>query len=205
MMIAELVSFQNLLRRSGDRRVSASRVYKSWWSSDDWYQGWSRGSIIFLTMSSVVILVWVLGELIGYFTGPGYGSIVLSLASVFINVALFVGIMLVLSTSGASDAFDEKGVLSDDVGWRGVPQRIMLCVLGSSGGSLSAGVYHDSWNGRLLFLRDELKRISDETKTDTDAKIKALEIALCEHIDRRLGPAPARTSKNSLDEALKKR
>jgi hypothetical protein len=204
-MIAELVSFQNLLRRSGDRRVSTARVYKSWWSSDAWYRGWSRGSIIFLALSSVVILVWVLGETIGYFSGPGYGNVVLSLASIFINVALFVGIMLFLSNSGATDAFDEKVVSSDDVGWRDVPQRIMLCLLGSSGGSLSAGVFHDSWKGRLLFLRDELKRISEENKADTDAKIKALEIALCEHIDRRLGTSTSKGSKNSLDEAFKKR
>ena len=43
MLIAELVSFQNLLRRHGEEEVATYGVYSVWCWSDSWANGWSRG------------------------------------------------------------------------------------------------------------------------------------------------------------------
>lgn len=110
MMAAALVSFQNLLRRSipqgGPSSSSPIHVggplYATWWSSESWVRCWSRESVVFFSLASLVALVWTIGELVGYLTGALEGNVWLSFGSICVNVTLFVGIMMFLA-SGASE------------------------------------------------------------------------------------------------------
>jgi len=174
MMIAELVSFQNLLKRNEMSDQSAgSMVYATWWSSDSWAHGWSRGSVVFFGLSSLVVVTWTVAEVLGHLVGTQYGNLWMSLGSVCVNVALFVCIMLVLSV-GASEKTDKKFCGE----WYGrYFQKAMLRMLGSSGGksgSAQSGMDLE-WNGRLLYLRNEMVRLSNETKEDCRSMMRLLE------------------------------
>ena len=181
MMIAELVSFQNLLRRNivsesssqhSLNNAGAPPVYTDWWSSESWAQGWSRGSIVFFTCSALVLVTWTLGEVIGYMAGASYGNVWMSLGSVSVNVGLFVGIVLFLSTgatthnnNAASD--DNKGDNDEHANlfvklYAQYFQKTLVKFLGSSGGGGDDGSKDQLWRGRLLFLRNEISQVSAE-------------------------------------------
>jgi hypothetical protein len=189
MMIAELVSFQNLMRRSGqpDQAASSSlgQLYTTWWSSDySWARGWSRGSVVFFTLSSLVMVSWTIGEVVGYLVGARYGNISMSLGSVCVNVGLLCGIMLFLST-GASDGNNSKGGTDENDSkqhsklcdeWYGrYFQNTMVRLLGSSGGKARLNGTEHMWQGRLHFLRNEMLRISNETKKGRNNMMRSLE------------------------------
>lgn len=172
-MIAELVSFQNLLKRhvvSDD--TAGSMVYATWWSSDSWAQGWSRGSVVFFALSCLVVVGWTVAEVLGHLVGVQYGNIWMSLGSVCVNVGLFVCIMLVLSV-GASEKTDTRFCGE----WYGRHfQKAMLRMLGSSGETSSNPSGIDlEWNGRMHFLRNEMVRLSNDTKEECRSIIKSLE------------------------------
>lgn len=60
MLIAELASFQSLLRRrdqdakSPESPTAKGNVYSKWWTSSGLSHNWSRGSILFLWLSMIV-------------------------------------------------------------------------------------------------------------------------------------------------------
>ena len=91
---------------------------------------------------------------------------------------LLLAIMFLLS-KGSNMSWE-----GTNMSWEGgIPQRIVLRLLGTSGGAgRSRGTFQDSWKGRLLYLRDEIKALSDKTTAETDAKIKSLETTLSEKI-----------------------
>lgn len=173
-MIAELVSFQNLLKRNSERdQYVDSNVYKAWWSSDSWARGWSRGSMVFLALSTIVTFTWTIAEVLGHLVGTKYGNIWMSLGSVCVNVVLFVCIMIVLSL-GASDGKDTKFHCNEWVAR--YFQKSMLKLLGSSGGVSKFQLKHDlEWNGRLNYLRNEMIRLSEDTTDRCSNMIKLLE------------------------------
>lgn len=189
MMIAELVSFQNLLRRNGQPNqissASPDQLYTAWWSSGySWALGWSRGSVVFFALSSLVTGSWAIGELVGYFMGTDEGNLLMSLSSVFVNVGLLCGIMFVLPT-GASDSNISKGEMDDDDSshhsklfgeWYGrYFQKTMVRFLGSSGGTMQINGTDHMWQGRLVFLRNEMCRIDNETQKDRKNMMQSLE------------------------------
>lgn len=188
MLIAELVSFQNLLKRTGKKQPQApQRVYKDWWSEGSWIKGWSRGSIMFFTLSSTVVVIWIVSETSGLLSGNRYGNIWMSLISIFVIVVLFVGIMVFLST-GASTIVTRLNVTKnsseDDhhasphcCDWYGrLVQRVMLRLLGNSEiASGPAGPESEAWRGRLVFLQEEMVRLAEESREQSDQKVHALE------------------------------
>jgi len=109
MLLAELVSFQDLLRRNttdssnfdgGNELLDMSMVYSQWWTGDlSKSYGWSRGSIMFFTLSSGVVLIWIFGETVGYLSGERYGNYVFSFGSILVNILVFVAILKFLSES----------------------------------------------------------------------------------------------------------
>lgn len=99
MLIAELVSFQNLLRKSPTTAGRAThplsrtsifrtqQLYGDFWNNN----GWSPGSVVFFKASAVVVVTWTLSEITGYLLRERKrGNIMLSLGSIFVNVLLFV-------------------------------------------------------------------------------------------------------------------
>jgi hypothetical protein len=189
MMIAELVSFQNLLRRSKcmhsksstslrtiELEVEVERLYEAWWwSYDAWAKGWSRGSVVFFTLSFLVITAWALGEVCGHLIGERYGNIWMSLGSVSCNVILYIGIMTFLSR-GAVDTNGSRGTVESTEWYQRYFQKTMARILGSSGSQSHNTVGVESkWNGRLSFLCDEMKRISKDATASYSGKIHSLE------------------------------
>ncbi len=189
MMIAELVSFQNLLRRnvqtSPSSSANAEQLYLSWWSSNaSWAHGWSRASLVFFLLSFLVTFIWTAGEIIGYLSGPRHGKIIImSLGSVCVNVALFAAIIWFLST-GASEESNKNLRDRDETSYHSSCftkwyyqyfQKTMVRFLGSSGGDHSAEGSDQLWKGRLLFLRDEMTRSSTDTKNACATMVQSLQ------------------------------
>jgi len=183
MMIAELVSFQALLKRhETSDQTAGSTVYTTWWSSDSWARGWSRGSVVFCGVSCLVVTTWTFAEVLGHLVGSKYGNIWMSLGSVCVNVLLFVCIMVVLS-AGASERKDTRFCGE----WYGrYFQQAMLRMLGSSGENRKdqSGMDLD-WSGRLLYLRNEMAQFSNETKTECRSLVATLEERLQENETQR--------------------
>jgi hypothetical protein len=174
MLIAELVSFQNLLKRSHDQ--APDQVYKQWWVHySSW--GWSRGSMIFFGLSSLVVLVWVIAETSGIYTNANSSTVWMGLLSIFIIVSLFVGIMVFLA-SGADRTHDRLDRVLEE--WEGgLAKRLLIRILG---GSLTSEVFSkqsrsandDDWQGRLLFLQNEMKLIANENRLELTAHMEAI-------------------------------
>lgn len=172
MMIAEMVSFQYLLKRNAIEESTESAVLATWWSSDSWARGWSRGSIVFCGVSCFVVTIWTIAEVLGHLFGTQYGNIWMSLGSVCVNVVLFLCIMVVLSV-GASERTETRFCSE----WYGRHfQRAMLKLLGSSGDSIVVNVEADlDGYGRLLFLRNEMEKLNATNKDECRSLIRVLE------------------------------
>lgn len=171
MMIAELVSFQNLLKRNVSDQSRDLTVYATWWSSDSWAH-WSRGSVVFFGLSCLVVATWTLAEVLGHLVGTKYGNIWMSLGSVCVNVVLYVCIMLVLSV-GASERTDTRFCNE----WYGrYFQRAMLRLLGSSGETnMAKSGAEPEWNGRLVYVRNEIEKLSNTNKEEFRSMVQLLE------------------------------
>jgi hypothetical protein len=185
MLIAELVSFQNLLRRNVDESRAPRRVYNAWWSSG--INGWSRGSLMYFALTILIVILWVAYDITGIFYGKGYGNILLGLGSILINLLIFIGIMILLST-GAIDIArrtkNSKLTSSEDEPrthrlcgdrYGNFLQSVVMRLLGSSTSSKAETYHADSWHGRLVYLQNEMVRIADESNEETTSKLQALE------------------------------
>lgn len=197
MMISELVSFQNLLRRTKTHHSGSSTSLNiigiedtNMWNgvekSAAWTKGWSYASVVFFTLSLLIVIVWTVAEIVGHSTGREQygGEIWMSLASVSMTVVLYICIILVLSKEGTSSTTDFTNNNNNDWYARYV-QKTMVRILGSSvvansGTSTSpdnksiCGSASHLWNGRVGYLRDEMERIAKESRTDTGNKFHSL-------------------------------
>jgi len=182
MMVAELVCFQNLLQFDKSIRANHGQNNKeaslSCYSS--WTRGWSQGSLIFFALSTIVLSIWILGEMIACI--KGHASPWMSLGSVTVNLTLYAAIIAFLSSSqnrtrntagddGDSDRDDDDNF--DDT-WFGskLVQNLMLRLLGTSA---TDPALEDAWNGRLLYLQREMKRISDTSWEKCRKELNGLE------------------------------
>jgi hypothetical protein len=183
LMIAELVSFQNLLSRR-----SLSNPVDNWWNRGfSCAHGWSRGSFVFFMLSSFVTVSWTIGEVLGSLMGSSYGNIWMSLGSVLVNVLLLCSIMLFLS-AGASDGKvgrDEYYNSRYFEWYHRNFQSTMVHLLGSSGSKMHVDGVDHMWQGRLLYLRNEMERVANESKNDRKDMMKSVE-SLVEHSESRL-------------------
>jgi hypothetical protein len=194
MLIAELVSFQSLLRQIDGQEAHApnSHIYSKWWSKTPWgNNSWSRGSVLFFTLSLLVVAGWVIGELVGYASGERHSDVLFSLLSIIVNVSLFILIMFFLASGAAGiskknddseDKNREKGAFRRWItDWNnGCIQRSMLHLLGASQGIIQDGSYHkgdatEDWNGRVHYIQREMTRHAEESAVHTGEQSKAME------------------------------
>jgi hypothetical protein len=166
MLIAELVSFQNLLRIEKD----GHSLYSKWWSGEVWHR-WSRGSVCFFLSSSVVVAIWVVGETAGYFASErkGHGNYIFRLLSLIVIITLFLGIVVFLSNAG-----DEK---KSTTWYNKFVQKAMLRLLRSSEKSSPIGHNgdgRDEWRGRIDFLTREMSRLTCDSNAITSLQVGAL-------------------------------
>jgi hypothetical protein len=168
MLVAELVSFQSLFQKresQGDLPSNEKiKVYSHWWMSGSWSwtRKWSRGSILFFGLSMFVTIVWTIAELVGFSQGQRDVSIVNSLSSVFINIALYVAIILFLGRNSVSTKNDTVAKKE----WSNSLQRVVLRILGASQERKESRRRnkrgHEEWHGRVHFLQREMDRISEK-------------------------------------------
>ncbi|KAL3925628.1 MAG: hypothetical protein SGILL_000279 [Bacillariaceae sp.] len=174
MLVAELVSFQSLLRRrdppEDDAPESEAKgedlVYSEWWTSGSWSltRRWSRGSVLFFALSLFVICVWTVAELVGFARGDQYVSLFSSLSSVFVNIALYIAALLFLDRSAASARREAEGTRE----WSNSLQRFVLRVLGVSRDDnkdprllRKKRKGREEWHGRVQFLQREMDGIAE--------------------------------------------
>lgn len=172
MLIAELVCFQSLLHKNPDNGESIqlrnSKGFDKWWNSAERVSGWSSGSLAFFCLSSLVILLWAVGEMAGSFSGERHGSVAFSLLSILINIIVFSGMMVFLS-QGADNFVSKRGDLfetnSIDTEGSWLPsclQKCMLRVMGSSQDSRSfgeRGKNGDEWLGRVHHIQSKIDEL----------------------------------------------
>jgi len=107
------------------------------------------------------MICWTFSELVGYIQGERVGSILLSLSSVLINMALYIIIMVFLDRNSATknDTVDRNNEWSNSL------QTMVLWVLGVSQrttkDSSRSMKRQDVWHGRVEFLQREMDRIAD--------------------------------------------
>lgn len=195
MMLAELVSFQNLLRRRKMIHSGSSTSlntpnpedlhHTSWWASDAWAKGWSRGSVLFFILSSLVTIVWAASEVIGYLIGEHQGKIWMNLSSILVNVLLYV-CMLVFLANGAVAARTTDNTRSSmhREGWYHLYfQNTMIRILGSSVSKTKNDKddHETNWQGRTMFLKRQIEQITKSSNLQYMAKIKSLEDLLIQN------------------------
>jgi hypothetical protein len=194
MLIAELVSFQSLLRQIDGQEAHApnTHIYSKWWSKTPWgNNSWSRGSVLFFTLSLLVVAGWVIGELVGYAKGEKHSDVLFSLLSIIVNVSLFILIMFFLASGAAGiskkkedseDKNKEKGAFRRWVtDWNnGCIQRSMLRLLGASRDITQDGPFHtgdatEDWSGRVHYIQREMTRHAEESAVHAQEQSKAME------------------------------
>ncbi len=64
LLIAELFSFESLLRTSSNRNDQdpPASIYSKWWYGTFGNHGWSRATTIFFALSGIVVITWFVGE-----------------------------------------------------------------------------------------------------------------------------------------------
>jgi len=167
MLIAELASFQTLLRKKDQDDTSSQSsttegvVYSKWWTSSGLTTNWNRGSVLSFVLSMFVMICWTFSELFGYLQGERVGSILLSLSSVLINMALYITIMVFLDRNSAT----KNDTVDSNNEWSNSLQTMVLWVLGvsqrSTKDSSRSMKRQDVWHGRVEFLQREMDRIAD--------------------------------------------
>ena len=171
MLIAELVCFQSLLLKNRDNaQLRNSQVFNKWWNATSRFDGWSRGSIAFFGLSSLVIFLWAIGELAGSLSGEKYGSVGISLLSILINILVFSGMMVFLSRGADSFGSKEEDLIgntsSSESSW--LPsflQQCMLRVMGSSQNSRSfreRDKKSDDWQGRVHHIQSKIDQLGQD-------------------------------------------
>jgi hypothetical protein len=220
MLIAELVSFQNLLRKNPNAPITVGPpfsnkasifrtkdLYGDFWNNN----GWSPGSVVFFKASTIVVIIWTLAEIIGYLTRERkHGNIVLSLASILVNVLLFVCMIAFLQNrvdglpdqvshahQAGADQFRSNwpwgtstrmlGVLTS---WYDrVAQKAVLRMFGSMQETSSNRMNGkhggaEEWNGRVLYMQSQMSRMIQESQVATLEHIRATERRMMESHDQ---------------------
>ena len=182
MILAELISFQNLLRKDKNPvkyEHSEWNVCRRIWMRQR-SKGWSKGSLIFFALSMCIVFIWFIGEMVGYAAGESYGDIAFSLGSICVNVGVLLMIVAFLSqgTSGMTGASSNDTLGGFTSCWyRNSIQRCMVRLLGTSESSSFDEKLQepDSWRGRAIFVQREMIRTTAETQAQIKAETKALE------------------------------
>ena len=204
MLVAEIGCFQNLLRKThqddGISRLDSTsnpKVFDKWWSDVPAFaRGWSRGSIIFFCLSSLVVLFWAVGEMAGHISGERHGNLIISIVSLLANVALFAAMMLFLSHHGKSEnssvslESNISSVESNDSEQTGLPaylhkvpsylQKLLLRLMGSSQDSWNHVRKKDQkqenmWRGRVHHLQSQMDQRAQEARDLAIKQSQALE------------------------------
>eukprot|EP00934_Nitzschia_sp_Nitz4_P003838 Nitzschia sp. Nitz4//scaffold58_size112336//91997//95608//NITZ4_004047-RA/size112336-processed-gene-0.225-mRNA-1//-1//CDS//3329555031//3828//frame0 len=183
MLVAELVSFQNLLKTTNNESTNAAgqSLYSPLGFRGRFTSSWSRGSALFLFISVMVIATWTVSELLGFSKDESNTNLILSLGSVAVNVLLFSTMILFLSSASKQPELTKDNDREPD--W--FFQRAMLHLLGSTKNSDALRTNEElEWNGRVQYLQNEMKRISREQMAAAVQQTKAMELLVVQSEQR---------------------
>jgi hypothetical protein len=201
MLVAELVCFQNLLHKSSAGEdielCTVSKASTSWSRCRLVAKGWSHGSVVFFCLSSLVVVVWAVGEMAGYCSGDQrYGNAAVSLMSILVNIFVFAAMMAFLSFGASGNAMSSSRQCSTSLqsmtsdvekhsGWVSRVQGTMLGFMGSSQGSWERkrGQKRESeWRGRVHYLQSKLDKMGQESneRSQRHAQVASSELAATE-------------------------
>lgn len=196
MLIAELVSFQNLLRTDSSKDLDPPEsIYSKWWYGTFGDHRWSRGTTIFFLLSSLVVFIWFISETWGFFTGKRVGNYVFSLISILVNVILYIVIVKLLSNNAKNQADGTRRVLNRNRSccsciWKWYDdtiQKAMLRLLGSGDQDSKAPnrflsrkkgedpAPEEEWSGTVHYLQREMARLADATNIMMNEQATAIE------------------------------
>ena len=194
MLIAQLVCLQSLLRKKDNSQDDFDTSTKTFILRPimDWRKKrWNRGSGLFFSLSLGVVVIWAIGETVGYTRGKSNSSIFFSLLSVIVNCVLFSAMIAFLSSGAASispkkEDRREAGARKNGrlrrwtSGWNdGFIQNAMLRLLGTShkipDGGLQKKRDIEEWTGRVNYLQREMTRIADEAERRANDQTKVME------------------------------
>mmetsp|Transcript_23241 Transcript_23241/g.34307 ORF Transcript_23241/g.34307 Transcript_23241/m.34307 type:complete len:905 (+) Transcript_23241:675-3389(+) len=205
LLVAELVSFQNLLRTHPELKADSSEAGKRFFFSALWNRGWSRASITFFCLSALVIFVWLVGEIAGFASNEQQtGSFAYSFLSIVVNVLVFAAIVVVLSNGAAGLEEVKSEEREGDKRRRWISkcynqlQKFMTGLLGSPQAAASffrKGETED-WRGRVHYLKNEVKRIVEEENGLIANQIKLVEQTVT------VSETHLRSQINSIEEGL---
>mmetsp|Transcript_8811 Transcript_8811/g.13650 ORF Transcript_8811/g.13650 Transcript_8811/m.13650 type:complete len:242 (-) Transcript_8811:25-750(-) len=189
VLLAELSSFQNLFRTSTGVDVEeSSPLYQQWWSGELSARGWRRGSVVFLTSSISIFVLWVLGELTGIFFAGRFGALRFSLLDIIAKFAVLVCIYTVLVNGASIKTPNEESLKGNSGGYTSwhaeTVQRVMLRLLGTSETNSFAPNEVDEWKGRVHHLQREMTKIANETAATTKQLLRAVEDRVVESEER---------------------
>ena len=181
MILAELISFQNLLRKDNHPVVyepSERNIFRRLWMKMR-SLGWSRGSLVFFAMSASVVFIWFIGEMVGFASKQDYGNIKFNVGSIVLNVCVLLIIVAFLSRGTAV----MTGASSDDAlsgctscWYRNSIQKCMTRLLGTSDSPSSFQDHEaESWRGRAIYIQREMVRITSDSQAQIKSETKALE------------------------------
>lgn len=175
MMVAEVVCFQDLIafRSTGEHQSQQQ-------------EPWTSASFVFLALSSCVVGLWVMGEVVGYFRG--HANIPMSSVSIVVNLFVF-SMLRSLTKDGAvtrshDGSDDDSSTMSPrnqsqsqqqryEWLWN-IIQRGVLRLLGSAG-DYSSHHEDDVWHGRLDYLNKAIQKSSDRALTKYEPLLDRLQ------------------------------
>ena len=177
MLLAELVSFQNLLYASDKKQESNLTVC-------GYNCHVSKGSFIFFCLSGFVICIWVVFEYSFYKSGELYGDLKFSIGSIFVNVFILTILSLILKNTGEIGTSRKKKDDNDRFNWdlmniNSMWRLMMLRFLGTNHSESpmqdSGSSSFDDWRGRVYYIRGEMEKVSRDASERTRLDMQTLE------------------------------
>ena len=176
MLLAELVSFQNLLYASDKKPESNLAI-----CGFDCHV--SKGGFIFFCLSGFVICIWVVFEYSFYKSGELYGDLKFSIGSIFVNVFILTVLLLILKNTGEIGTSRKKkdnnifhwDILNINSMWRLMMLRFLGTNHDESPFQENGSGSFDDWRGRVYYLQGEMEKVTREASERTRLDIQTLE------------------------------
>ena len=178
MLLAELVSFQNLLYSFKKKRQSNLTIC-------GFNCHISKGGFVFYCLSSVVFCGSVLLEYYFYnYAGKSYANIWFSVTFIVVNLVTLALLMLMLRNKGEMSTSKTKKhnyiMHWDLLNIKSYWQKMMLRLLGGTNQNNASfeanGVdSFDAWRGRLSYLQEEMEKVTRESAEQIKSDVQTLE------------------------------
>lgn len=159
MLLAELVSFQHLLRpKKATEQLYNKKTYLPW-SGLCWKSKMRRESLVFFGLCSFVIVSWIVGETLAFYGREHDENFSFNLGSLGLVFGLLLAIFFIL-VRGASGSSSAHPSIAKTIQW------IMSHFIRTSADAWNVA-HEQEWKGQVNYLQREMSRIANETTAHT--------------------------------------